>query len=70
MKKSFFKLALIVLSIAAIQSCSENNSKDILDPDVPLTAESVTDAKPCSISGDQVGAYCVDMEVLTLESNS
>jgi len=68
MKKSLFKLALIVLAIAALQSCNGDSSNDILDPDVPLTAESI---EVSAVSGDQVGAYCAGMEsVLSSELNS
>lgn len=43
MKKSFFKYAVLFLSLAAIQACNENTvDNDILDPDVPLNAETYT----------------------------
>lgn len=43
MKKSFFKCALIIMSLAAFQACNDTLvDVDILDPDIPLDVEVIT----------------------------
>lgn len=44
MKKSFFKCALIIMSLAAFQACNDTvTDLDILDPDIPLDVEVLPD---------------------------
>ncbi|MBQ0149251.1 MAG: hypothetical protein KBT08_01390 [Bacteroidales bacterium] len=53
MKKSFFKCAIIALSLAAFQACNETVDQDILDPDVPLNADTLTAPEAAAEAGQE-----------------
>lgn len=62
MKKTFFKFAMIILSIAAFQSCNLETAGTILDPDVPLAGDAFT--SPWDVEAECAGLDGIDADLI------